>query len=136
MVVRGLVAERGFVVVRGVVQINGSAREASDGTGLGKKAVLGACASPVDEVAWGPKPLAVCLAVLEGLAGAIDHFTVGGMEGLLLAGMFSCGIVGQERKVCSWLGCTLALTLSVSWQLRPLVWYRLASLTMMRLTAC
>jgi F420-0:gamma-glutamyl ligase-like protein len=75
-------------VVRGVVRINGAAREAGDGIRLGTKAVLGACAGRVDEVAWGPKPLAVCCAVSEGLPGAIDNFTV----------------EADAWKVYSWLG--------------------------------
>jgi hypothetical protein len=62
--------------VRGVVRINEAAREAGDGIGLGT--VLGDCAGGADEAAWGPKPLAVCCDVSEGLARAIDSFTVEG----------------------------------------------------------
>jgi hypothetical protein len=87
---------REVVVLEGLVRINGAARGAGEGTGLGTKAVLGDCAGRVNEGVWGPKPMAVCCAVSEGLAGAIDSFTVGGcgIKGLLLAGIFSCGIVG------------------------------------------
>jgi hypothetical protein len=66
-----------------------------------RKAVLGDCAGRGDEGVWSPKPMAVCCAVSEGLAGAIDSLTVGrcSMEGLLLAGIFSCGIVGRVGEV-------------------------------------